>query len=456
MRSTALLLLPALLACTSDPERASAESDLVGVAPAATGRPEDAQEEAPRESPQGGMTQAELEELAARISDEIADLRELDWKQPVRVEVADRETVEKYLKERMEAMDSPEEFAASERMAKILGLVPPDADLEELLVAFLDDQAGGFYDPISKGFYLMEGVDGAMAESIVAHELVHALDDQHFDLDELLIARKDDGDRAAALHAVMEGGALAIQNAWMMEFMDFEQIAAASAAAEEQSRTMLEAPEFVWKPLLGSYFAGAGFVSHPEGGGGMMGSLDADDLNAAFLDPPVSTEQVLHPELYWDREPREGPRELDIEFAPTGGFTVALEETFGELALHVLTDPERDRRGDANPMLMMQAMRFTGAATEGWGADRVVLFERETEAGLASVLLLVTLWDTERDAEEFEVALQDVRSRLADGAQAFGPGEGGADVVREGDRVVLEAWNDRAALGDARPRDWIR
>ena len=401
------------------------------------------------------MTQEELEELVERIQEEVADLRELEWKHPVPVQVADRATVEKYLTERMDAMDSPEEFAASERIAKLLGLIPADRDLKELLVSFLDDQAGGFYDPISKGFYLMEGIGGAMAETIIAHELVHALDDQHFDLDELLIARKDDTDAAAALHAVMEGGALAIQNAWMMEFMDLERMMAASAEAAEQSSTMLESPEYLWKPLMASYMQGAQFVSHPDGGGGAMGKLDTDDLNAAFQNPPTSTEQVLHPELYWDLEEPQQPGTLELESRPGAGYRLAMEDTFGEIALHVLVDPERDRR-DIDPMMLMVGMRFTGPATEGWEADRVLLFERETERGSAGAVVLVTAWETEADALEFEEALRAELPRIRAGAQATGAGEAGGEVLRDGTRVVLEVWNDGAALEGARPRDWVR
>ena len=76
------------------------------------------------EDPKPGMTQAELDRLIAEISEDVADLRELDWKFPVKASLANRETVRKYLYERLVVMTTPEELARFEFAVQLIGLLP--------------------------------------------------------------------------------------------------------------------------------------------------------------------------------------------------------------------------------------------------------------------------------------------------------------------------------------------
>ena len=330
------------------------------------------------EDPARAAAQLKLERLVADISVDVSDLRELEWKHPVKATLADRDTVRRYLRERLLAMDSPEELARIEYAAQLFGLLPMGKSLEELMVGFLDEQAGGFYDPLSKGFFLMEGVEGALAESTIAHELVHALEDQHFDLEKMLVARKDDSDSAAALHAVMEGGALAIQQIWMQEHFSPEQLVEVMQASQSQSEGLYANPEFLWKPTMASYIVGLQFLSSSEGKDRGLGSVDPEVLDAAYANPPRSTEQLLHPELYWDETQREVPAELQLELSPTEGYQAVFQDSFGELSLGILLDPKRDQRSGSPSPMDFVSMKFTSDAVSGWGADRIVVFEHES------------------------------------------------------------------------------
>lgn len=87
-----------------------------------------------------------------------------------------------------------------------LGVVPASFDYEEL--ARVDGLAAGwFYDPKQKAMFLARDLPPAERSATLAHELVHALQDQHYDLEKRLKFREDSGDEQSAIHALAEGDA---------------------------------------------------------------------------------------------------------------------------------------------------------------------------------------------------------------------------------------------------------
>ena len=125
------------------------------------------------------------------------------------------------------------------------------------------------------------------------------------------------------------------------------------------------------------------------------------DLERAFRDPPVSWEQVLHPEKYWDEEARDLPRPVAVpDLSPTLGQGWALqgEGGLGEMILAILTDPGAEA---LDPTSFQDPQRWTNAGAAGWGGDRWQLYRR----GDDTVTVLATLWDSDRDAREFRAAL---------------------------------------------------
>ena len=327
--------------------------------------------------------------------------------------------------------------------------------MEELMLSFLDEQAGGFYDPTSKGFFLMEGVEGALAESTIAHELVHALEDQHYDLETLLLSRKGDSDSAAALHSVMEGSALAIQQMWMVDSFTPEQWVEVQTASTAQSEGLYSSPEYLWKPTMAAYMAGIQFLSSADGAGLGLGGIDPTILDKAYVNPPTSTEQLLHPELYWG-EQRELPRPLELEIQPAAGYRVSFEDSFGEIGLNVLVDPKRDQQAGGPSPLELARLRFTSKASTGWGADRLLVFEKLSDATAPRVVVLMTRWDDEAEALEFAGALNGVLPQIQASARAMGhPEHGGASWRRNGDDVTLVVFEDASKLPEGF-EGWVR
>ena len=163
-------------------------------------------------------------------------------------------------------------------------------------------------------------------------------------------------------------------------------------------------------------------------------------MNAAFADPPGSTEQVIHPEKYLDRE---APVQVRIDDGLAGrvgnGWSEATRDTLGELILRTWLDVHGV--GVPTTGLVPAPSEEAQKATAGWGGDRLVLL-RHDDGELA--IAMSTTWDTAADAAEFAEAAE---TALAD------PGLVGELFHRAGSRDVLIAIGDDAGAVLAALRD---
>jgi hypothetical protein len=352
-------------------------------------------------------TQPELERAAAEIRTQIEELRGIKFKEPVAVKLADKKTFFSYAKARQDKTESPAKRARDETVAKLLGLIPPGIDYQAELLRILEDQVGGFYDPASKTFFLMDSFTGGVARIILAHELTHALDDQHFDIDGGLAKCGDDSDAAIAYMSLVEGSGTSLMNEWFLKHRADVTVADIMAAQSLGAKALAEAPPFMWKPLLAAYQAGEKFLVKTSGLNLTAKTVPLADIQSCFAAPPRSSEQVLHPKKYWDAEKRDDPIAITVDTTKLPeAWTLAGVDTLGELYLGLLTTPRKDRKGLdlKNPMSVL-AVQYTNNAAEGWGGDRLVLLRRGDDA----MLQLVTAWDSDKDADEFAAALGETR-----------------------------------------------
>jgi hypothetical protein len=363
--------------------------------------------------------QAELEQLAKRIEAEIEELRGERFREPVAVKVASRDELIDYMKRRTEESDPPEKIAADERIAKLLAMIPPDMDLMATAYALLEEQVAGFYDPPSKTFYLMETMPKGFAGPILAHELVHALDDQLYDLDTKMEELSDHSDRLQAYRFVVEGSGTSGGNLWTMQHMDQVDLSGYQDMMDAQNASLAAAPAWLWKPLLGAYLQGAAFLTRSDSIlAGQTQQASSEDIARAFREVPQSTEQVLHPEKYWDPAQRDEPQQVRLQVGQLPeGWEQLRTDTLGELGLALVTSPPETRTGAdfSNPMAIL-AMAYTNTAAEGWDGDSLVLLGKDD----ASWLRLVTVWDSERDAGEFFGVMQGLMPTLEGACEALG------------------------------------
>ncbi|MCP3919731.1 MAG: hypothetical protein GY711_29710 [bacterium] len=366
---------------------------------------------------QDGVTVEQLERYRDEIIKDIEILRGESFTRGVTVKIADKATFVRETMKRADALLPDGMIDGLNELCRMLALIPADGDLLGITLEMAQDAAGGFYIPGSDTFYLMEGISGGMAKSILSHELVHALDDQLYDIDAGMSSRLDNSDAAYAYSAIVEGCAMSVESRWSTEYLDPRDIDIAEAMklAQDSMAGMVRQPPYVWVPFLSAYTSGASFLVRSDSVvTGTTKLATPADVAAAYANPPRSSEQVLHPEKYWDAERRDDPR--SIEFATDdlpSGWRVVCEDTLGEIALALLVDTigtplEIDA---TNPLAIFQ-IEYTNQVGEGWGGDRVIVLGKEE----ARYLRLVTVWDTPRDAAEFYGALilfvDDLEERL--------------------------------------------
>ncbi len=380
-------------------------------------------------------TQEELERVSEEIRSDIEATRGMKFKRPVRVKITDKKGLIDYIHKREQKTETPERRTRDEQVAKMLGLIPPEMDLHAVLEKLLESQVGGFYDPGTDTFYLMEAFSGDLARCILSHELIHALDDQYFDLDKNLKDLREETDAGFADHALAEGSAYAGGKEWMALHLQSLDREALLKADDLLSGGLDDAPPFLWLPLLGSYLRGEGFLVRTAGVNIAMKGAKVEDIKQAFEHPPRSSEQILHPEKYWDPKTLDEPRAVAIDASKLQlGWKALGEDTLGEMMLALVTTPTEKRpKFDPKNPLSVLGIQYTNKAAEGWGGDRALLLEK----GDARALWLVTVWDTPEDAKEFRDAAAAAFQEAPDAKSAF---HHRVDRTGDSDVVVVVAY----------------
>jgi len=415
--AVALVAVLLVAACGGQaPTATPVESPLPTTSPSATPG------ETGRPGPTGDDANAAL---YAQIEAQTAAIRELDPLRDVARKVLDEEGLRAHVQELLDnELDTPE-AAAGERLLKAMGLIPQDANLKELYEETLSSQIAGQYDTEDELMYIISksGEIGPSEQITYAHEFVHALQDQHFDLDAYLGDETDQSDRQAARAALVEGDATLVMTYWAQQHLTPAELAEVVRSLDPEAQAILDRmPKIISESLLFPYQAGLTLVLGEQ----LRGGWEA--VNAMFADPPASTEQVLHPEKYAAREaPVIIAFPADLATRLGAGWAVAAQDTLGEFTLDVWL---RDVGGASDGV--------AAGAAAGWGGDRIALVEGPSGAyGVA----FRSAWDTTGDADEFAAAAEGIVSALrADGRTA--------ELLRpQPDEVVLLITDGADTLG---------
>ena len=278
--------------------------------------------------------------------------------------------------------------AISERELIALGLIPEGSSMRALVLDLQSGQVAGYYSTEDKQLFVVSraGGVGPTQRLTYAHEFTHQLQDQTFDLDSIEVQAPDQGDRWLAWLALVEGDAVSVQTTWMVTELTADDLGQVTQDALDPAglAAFSRAPKILQETAFFPYQAGAAFVA------GLITNGNYDAVNAAYADPPPSTEQVIHPEKYVARE-------LPIVVKPAStlasklgsGWSELARDTLGELTLRVWLNTGGVSSADAS------------TAAAGWGGDRLVLF---SGPGGATAIAIETAWDTAADAAEFEAA----------------------------------------------------
>lgn len=290
------------------------------------------------------------------IEASIAKLRELDFRRPVTYREIGREKLPAILRQKLLQQIPEKEFADTGIALAALGLLPPGLDLEKTYLALLGEQIGAFYDQHTRELFTFSGhpLSNAQNRVIMAHELTHALQDQHFDLSRVPLEIKGNDDRALAAAALIEGDATLAMNQYLLGDLSVSSIKdSLSGALATDVRQLVAAPRYLRETLLFPYLHGLGFCQALYERGGWAA------LARAYAQPPASTAQILHPAAYLLQEE---PIAVDLSDAPVLGVRPLLQNVLGEFGARQLF----------NAWLHDEAQAETAAA--GWRGDRYIVY----------------------------------------------------------------------------------
>jgi hypothetical protein len=327
------------------------------------------------------------------IAEQVAAIRQLDAPERTDPKIIDPEELRTNLEAEFEKSNPPAQVQLSERVLIGLGLLPKGSSLADLVNELQGSQVIGYYDPSVKELFIVSrtGSLGPTERTTYAHEFTHELQDDHFDLESLGLDQSfNEGDRGLAILGLVEGDAVSAQTAWMAQNLNPAELAQIAAEAADPAilDVLARTPRILLETSLFPYQQGASFVQTLIAQGGYA------KVDAAYKDPPASTEQVLHPEKFLEGEaPVDVELPADIVARLGTGWTLDTQDTLGELQLRVWL-VQGGLAGDV-----------ARTATEGWGGDRLGLFHGP--AG-QDVLLLSTAWDTLDDAVAFQAAAKDL------------------------------------------------
>lgn len=254
----------------------------------------------------------------SRATDEVmadmAKLLGLPQLEPLKKSLRSRDEIRAYVVREEQSEDTPEQRYADQKELEKLGLIPKGFQLESFLVDLLTEQIAGLYDPKAKEFYVADWIDPGDQKEVMAHELTHALMDQHYHLDQWRDAAKPNEDAELARDAVVEGSAVASMIDYELRQVGSSLDALGGMSISDQLGSISDTPELAKAPpfirdlLLFPYGAGADFSQRIlRTRGGWPG------FHAVFENPPVSTQQILHPDLYFRNV---APQKIDIPEIP--------------------------------------------------------------------------------------------------------------------------------------------
>jgi hypothetical protein len=287
------------------------------------------------------------------------------------------------------------------------GLLDPDFDLLALYTELYSEQVAGFFDTETKEMVVVQGEDfGGLERFVYAHEYTHVLQDQNFDLENGLRYNQEDceedTERCSAILALIEGDATLSQLQWFMNNASptdrselLEMI-----TKETESPVFDSAPEFITLGITFPYEYGFMFVDHLYRNGG-WGTVDR-----AYQNPPVSTEQILHPNRYPDDKPI--PVSLpDFEGILDNGWKEIDRDVVGEWYSYLILSKGLDKNARLDE-------KQAESATQGWGGDSyVVYYNFETDE---TIMVLRSVWDSKAEAEEFADAFRSYANLRFDNA----------------------------------------
>jgi len=276
---------------------------------------------------------------------------------PVKGRLISRAEIAQYLTAQLDEETPTDVIQATEALLYGFGTVDVNFDFRANVISLMTAQLLGFYDPKQRTFFVGGDLPGDEADVTLWHELVHALQDQHYDLTRLTDWQPDIGDSQAAVHALAEGDATSVMLDAMLKPRGVTALDVPDGLMRAQSllgSAALTAPPILVRSLIAPYVDGLAFTNYLRRHGGF------EAVDEAWRTPPGSTEQLLHPEKFLARE-----APLVVPTPPPPAHATELAERF------------HDVMGEQTLRLLFEEWlpaRTAAAAAADWGGDRLSVF----------------------------------------------------------------------------------
>jgi hypothetical protein len=347
------------------------------------------------------------------VFNEMSRIRQLSVLYPARSGTQSRQAIENMVVRNLDEQTTPAQMHATEVTLKKLGMVGADFQLRPFVKALLTEQVAGYYDPKTREFYVADWIDLNAQKPVMAHELTHALQDQHFNLQRLSTWPHGDADAELAAHALVEGDATLAMTQYAFAHLDLmAALASFAAGASGASEQITRAPRSLREGLMFPFDQGLAWVTRLQQRGGWAA------VSAAFTKMPLSSEQILHLEKYDAYEPPVKVTIPAIDALLGRGWSKIDEDVQGEWGYYSVLDE------------FLKAPDVSKAAAAGWGGDRFAVYQGPSSGDVCLVQL--STWDTPADAREFADAYVR-RSALRYGT----PRQGDLVIDQRGARVAI-------------------
>jgi len=375
---------------------------------------------------------AAIVSTTAAMLKETSELRELSILKAVKSGAQSRSDIERMVIKNLDSETTPAEMHAAEVLLKAFGLAPRDFAYRGFLIKLLTEQVAGYYDPKAQQFYLADWIELEGQKPVMAHELTHALQDQHFNLKRFEKWPKGDSDAELAAHALIEGDATLAMTLYMAKHpLVALAFIKSLGSQEEASEQINKAPRALRESLLFPYEEGSNWATQLYKRGGW------DMVSKAFTKLPQSSEQILHAEKYFAYEPPQKIALPDLRNVLGPTWKRIDYDVNGEWGCYLILDEFLNDTAESK------------RAAEGWGGDRYALYE-SGNAGEA-VIAQLTAWDTPADAMEFFDAYAKRTAKRYPEARESGTRGERMEWLTENGAIALELHGSRVAFVEGVP-----
>ncbi len=332
--------------------------------------------------------------LFQQVDEMVVTLSEITgWqiREKVPSEMLSNDRFRKLVEEGIKKESHEKDIRAEELTLKMFGFVPQDFNLEQEAVDLVSEQAAAFYDYRKKRLFVLDSTpEGIERQVALVHELAHALADQHHHLGKYLTHGSPDDDASTARQAVMEGQATWLSWAYVSKHNGgkgevpksvINELTHSTGADGSDFPVFSKAPLYVRESLVFPYDEGLRFQD------AVFHKLGRPGFDQLFTHPPLSTQQILHPEAYFDNK------------KPTDPDPPTAAQTFGKDAGHFRDLVEGSLGEFDHSVLFRQYLNEKEGveAASHWRGGSYRLYENKRDK--YPVLSYVSEWDSPESAQ---------------------------------------------------------